>query len=142
VVVEFLSGNKAVLTIFWDGAEKEKVQLQTIETEAKMHQMMIQKGFTLKPSEEVDKIRNIGSEARQKDRHQRTKKQERRSERIKKDRARGEGVVIATSTDKDSTQLLNKGEEKSGKKQLREWTMQNWPMLEEKKDREMDGEEL
>ena len=56
VEVEFRAGSNAVLTIFHDGTEYEKVELTSLKTKDEMHRLMLDKGFVLKPSNEVEII--------------------------------------------------------------------------------------
>lgn len=55
--VEFKHGMDAVLTIFEDGAEREKVVLSDITTKEEMHRLMIEKGFRRKSEEEIARIK-------------------------------------------------------------------------------------
>lgn len=57
VEVEFKHGMDAVLTIFEDGAEREKVVLSDITTKEEMHRLMIEKGFRRKSEEEIARIK-------------------------------------------------------------------------------------
>ena len=67
VEIEFVSGQKAILTIFKDGIEQEQVALQSIATEAEMHQLMLDKGFVLRPPEELAVIQERTKAERQKE---------------------------------------------------------------------------
>jgi len=54
VKVVFIPGRNAVLTIFEDGQEQEKVVLSAIKTKDEMHKLMLDKGFERKTKEEID----------------------------------------------------------------------------------------
>jgi hypothetical protein len=60
VEIEFIRGRKAVLTIYHDGEEHEQVELQSIGTKKEIHQMMLDKGFTLKSEEEIAEMQARG----------------------------------------------------------------------------------
>jgi len=66
-----VTGRRATLTIYHDGVEHEKVDLEQFETESEMVQMMLEKGFVMKPDEEVSQIRKYGVEARKKEEDER-----------------------------------------------------------------------
>jgi Sep15/SelM redox domain len=55
VMIEYIHGRTAVMTIYEDDVEKEKVQLHNIQSRREMHELMRQKGFvqkaTTKPKE-------------------------------------------------------------------------------------------
>jgi len=53
-------GREAVLTIFQDGEEQEKIKLSEIETREEMHEMMKNKGFVLKSPEEREEAAKEG----------------------------------------------------------------------------------
>jgi hypothetical protein len=54
--VKFVPGRTAILTIYEDGQEKEKIVMHTLKDRAAMHALFREKGFQLKSQEEVDKI--------------------------------------------------------------------------------------
>jgi hypothetical protein len=54
VTVEYVHGRTAVMTIFLDGAEKEQVQLHTIQTKPEIHELMVKKGFVKKTTKKPD----------------------------------------------------------------------------------------
>ena len=56
VELEFRAGSNAVLTIYHDGMEFEKVELTSLKTKEDMHRLMLDKGFALKPPNEVEAI--------------------------------------------------------------------------------------
>jgi hypothetical protein len=60
VEIEFIRGRKAVLTIYHDGEEHEQVELQSLGTKKEMHQMMLDKGFTLKAEEQIAEMQSRG----------------------------------------------------------------------------------
>mmetsp|Transcript_4781 Transcript_4781/g.11412 ORF Transcript_4781/g.11412 Transcript_4781/m.11412 type:complete len:91 (-) Transcript_4781:193-465(-) len=64
------------MTIFHDGEEFEKVDLESIETEAEMIQMMVDKNFRWKSPELVQMIRQIGREEKQKEEEERNERME------------------------------------------------------------------
>jgi len=47
VEIVFIHGRQAVLTIFEDGAEKEKITLSDYKTQEEMHNLFAAKGFLL-----------------------------------------------------------------------------------------------
>jgi len=53
VEVNFIAGRKAVLTIFKDGKEQEKVTLSDYNDKDKLHQLFAQKGFQKYTGEEM-----------------------------------------------------------------------------------------
>lgn len=69
-------GKRATLTIYHDGEEHEKVDLQGIETEAEMNQMMIDKNFRWKPQDQVEQIRKIGKETKEREESERNERME------------------------------------------------------------------
>lgn len=71
VEIEYQTGMRATLTIYHDGEEHEKVDIEGIETEAEMIQMMIDKEFRWKSPEQVATIRRIGAEAKEKEESER-----------------------------------------------------------------------
>lgn len=76
VEIEYQTGKRATLTIYHDGKENEKVDLQGIETEAEMIQMMIDKEFRLKTQEQVANIRQVGAEAKKREGEERNDRME------------------------------------------------------------------
>ena len=143
--VEYQTGKRATLKIFHDGEEREKMDLQGIETEAEMIQMMIDKGFRMKPEEEVARIRQAGGEAQKREaeeRNERMEEQRRRMESLMQNKARG-GDGAATDS----------GDVKDGKlneEAIRDLQMQQWKRAKERYAREqaakdqakVDGGEL
>lgn len=81
VVVEFIHGRHAYLTIYHDDVEVEKVDLHVIPTEDGMHEMMINKGFTLKTDEEIAAIKAEKQKLRDIEEDGRKKREERRQQR-------------------------------------------------------------
>jgi hypothetical protein len=57
VEVKYISGRKAVLTIFHDGEEQEKIELSTLKMREDMHAMFLEKGFVKKSEEEIERVR-------------------------------------------------------------------------------------
>lgn len=91
VEVQYETGKRATLTIYHDGEVLENVDLQSIETEAEMIQTMIDKGFRMKPEDQVVSIRHIGKEAQKREeneRNDRMEEQKRRMEEYMKNKAR------------------------------------------------------
>jgi hypothetical protein len=54
--VEFRHGMDAVLTVFENGAERERVVLSDLPSKEEMHELLIEKGFERKSEEEVSRI--------------------------------------------------------------------------------------
>jgi hypothetical protein len=84
VEVEFISGKNAILAIYNDGVEQEQVALQGIPTEKEMHQLMLDKGFILKPEEELNEVKERGEEERQKDEEKKGRIQRKQEEKQQK----------------------------------------------------------
>ncbi|KAL7536892.1 hypothetical protein ACHAXR_007462, partial [Thalassiosira sp. AJA248-18] len=59
VEVNFISGRKAVLTIFKDGKEQEKVTLSDYNDKGKLHELFAQKGFQKYSKEEMVERRKM-----------------------------------------------------------------------------------
>ena len=57
VEIKYIHGRKAVLTIFHDGEEHEKIELSGLHTRQEMHAMFLEKGFVKKSDEEIEAIR-------------------------------------------------------------------------------------
>jgi hypothetical protein len=57
VEIKYIHGRKAVLTIFHDGEEQEKIELSVLKKREEMHAMFLEKGFVLKSEEEIEAIR-------------------------------------------------------------------------------------
>lgn len=62
VDVEFIPGRKAVMTIYQDGAEKEKITLSDYNDKEKLHELFIEKGFEKYDEEELAEIRRMKQE--------------------------------------------------------------------------------
>ena len=59
VEVKFISGRAAVLTIFKDGMEHEKLTLSDYDDKDKLHELFSQKGFTKYTSSEMTERRKM-----------------------------------------------------------------------------------
>lgn len=57
--MNFISGRKAVLTIFNDGKELEKITLSDYNDKEKLHQLFAEKGFTKYSGEELTERRKM-----------------------------------------------------------------------------------
>jgi acyl-CoA reductase-like NAD-dependent aldehyde dehydrogenase len=57
VTVEYIHGRRAVLTIYEDEEEVEKITLSDYATKEEMHALFVEKGFTLKTPEEIEKVK-------------------------------------------------------------------------------------
>lgn len=53
VTVTYIHGRQAVMTVYDDGTEKEKITLSDLKTKNEMHAMMSEKGFVKKSEEEI-----------------------------------------------------------------------------------------
>jgi hypothetical protein len=53
VSVKYVHGRTAVMTIYVDNVEKEKIPLHTIKTKQAMHALMVEKGFVMKSNAEA-----------------------------------------------------------------------------------------
>jgi len=62
VEVEFIPGRKAVMTIYQDGVETEKVTLSDYNDEEKLHELFLGKGFEKFSEEELAEIRRLQQE--------------------------------------------------------------------------------
>jgi hypothetical protein len=56
ITVKFVHGKTAILTIYQDGQEQEKIVMHELKTRPAMHDMLRAKGFQRKPNQEVEKI--------------------------------------------------------------------------------------
>lgn len=87
VEVTYIHGRKAVMTVFEDGEEKEKITLSEIKTKPEMHTMMAEKGFEKKSEEEIAdakrKLEEAKAEEEEKRRKQREDRQKQAEERRK-----------------------------------------------------------
>lgn len=59
VTVRFVPGRTAIMTIYQDGKEKEKVVMHELKSKQDMHKMMNQKGFALKSNLSTEKVKKI-----------------------------------------------------------------------------------
>lgn len=57
--VKFVPGRKAVLTIYDDGVEREKITLSNYKTKPDMHKLMVEKGFERMSEEEIQEMRDL-----------------------------------------------------------------------------------
>jgi hypothetical protein len=64
VEVNFISGREAVLTIFQNGKELEKVTLSDYDDRNKLHQLFVEKGFAKFTNEEIARRREITEQQR------------------------------------------------------------------------------
>jgi len=62
VDVEFIPGRKAVMTIYQDGVENEKITLSDYNDKEKLHALFIEKGFQKYDEEELAEIRQMKQE--------------------------------------------------------------------------------
>ncbi|KAL7495198.1 hypothetical protein ACHAWT_003673, partial [Skeletonema menzelii] len=62
VDVEFIPGRKAVMTIYQDGVENEKITLSDYNDKEKLHALFIEKGFEKYDEEELAEIRKMKQE--------------------------------------------------------------------------------
>lgn len=99
VMVEYLAGKHATLTIYHDGEEHEKVDLEAFESEAEMVQMMLDKGFISKSEEEVRLIRKTGAESR-------VREQDERNERMEDAKRRMEAYRKMKAIEKEKAQAV------------------------------------
>jgi hypothetical protein len=139
VEIEFISGRNAILTIFADGQETERVELQDIATEQEMHQMMMEKGFVLKAPEEVERIKREGAAKKENDeqgRDQRMKRARKRMETRSKaandgpaDTSPGEAVKEAD----DLHSLPDDENTPEQKEKIRQWKEEQWKAAQAKK---------
>ena len=60
--VEFIPGRKAVMTIYQDGVENEKITLSDYNDKEKLHALFIEKGFEKYDEEELAEIRRMKQE--------------------------------------------------------------------------------
>ena len=65
VEVEFIPGRKAVMTIYQDGAEIEKITLSDYNDKEKLHELFIEKGFEKYNDEELAEIRRMKQEVKE-----------------------------------------------------------------------------
>ena len=62
VEVKFIPGRKAVMTIYNDGVEKEKVTLSDYNDKEKLHELFVEKGFEKYSEEEIAEQRRMKQE--------------------------------------------------------------------------------
>jgi hypothetical protein len=62
VDVTFIPGRKAVMTIYKDGMEKEKITLSDYNDKEKLHALFLEKGFEKYSEEEIAEIRRMKQE--------------------------------------------------------------------------------
>lgn len=62
VDVEFIPGRKAVMTIYQDGKEKEKITLSDYNDKEKLHALFVEKGFEKYNEEDLAEIRRMKQE--------------------------------------------------------------------------------
>lgn len=83
VSVEYVSGRKAVLTIFHDDEFQEEVLLSDYKTKEEMHALMVEKGFEKMSEEEIAAMREGKKEIEAEEQRQLEERNRERSERIK-----------------------------------------------------------
>ena len=83
VEVKYIHGKKAVLTVYEDGEEQEKITLSEYNTKEEMHQLMAEKGFEKSSEEEIKELMRKLEEERKRDiqlgAEKRKEKQEKRA---------------------------------------------------------------
>jgi Sep15/SelM redox domain len=97
VSVRFVHGQTAVMTIFDDGVEQEKVPLHTIKSKQTMHSLMKEKGFVLKSAEQLATI--LAEHKQQNDalvtaRQKQLEERQRRREELEKRRKDGSSFLF------------------------------------------------
>lgn len=103
VEVTYIHGRQAVMTVFDDGEETEKITLSEVKTKPEMHAMMVEKGFGKKSEEEIEEVKRklevAKVEEEQRRRTQREERQKqaevRRKEKEEKKKAEEEGQKSA-----------------------------------------------
>jgi Sep15/SelM redox domain len=81
VEVEFVGGRSAVLTIYDDGEEREKIELTTLGTQQEMKELMLDKGFVLKSPQELARIKMLGATNKKRDEIRKAKEEKDTNER-------------------------------------------------------------
>jgi ribosome biogenesis protein Nip4 len=135
VRVIFISGRKAVLTIYHDDKEVEQIELQTLETTHAMHELMIDRGFTKRSENELELLRQRRLQDEEKD----AQKMEDRMERRKLQReelglrrqAEKEGL------DKDSPEFIKLMQEKEKQRKELFETVQSYRNAEELRNEQL-----
>jgi hypothetical protein len=64
VEIEYIRGEDAVLTIFHDQEEKERVNLHQYNSKAELHQLFQEKGFFRRTDEEIARIKEFQTKHR------------------------------------------------------------------------------
>ena len=93
VSVKYVHGRTAVMTVYVDGVEKERVPLHTIKNKQAMHSLMVEKGFVLKTNsaEETEhKQKDTGLKAPPAGQNQMDERQKKREEL--EDRRKNDGL--------------------------------------------------
>ena len=96
------------MTIYHDGEEHEQVELQTIPTADEMHALMVEKGFQMKPEEEVTEIKKKAEEQMEQELEARRQREERARQRVEERRkAKEEGGGVDDQKEKMREQARN-----------------------------------
>jgi hypothetical protein len=93
--------------IYHDGEEHERVDLESIGTEAEMIQMMVDKEFRWKPQEQVAMIRQSGAEAKKTE-------EEGRNERMEEAKRKMEAYMKKRDREKLAREQAEKTKENEG----------------------------
>ena len=117
VEVEFIPGRKAVMTIYQDGAEIEKITLSDYNDKEKLHELFIEKGFEKYNEEELAEIRKMKQEVEEANEKEATKRLRGNINQLTKPMTGGK---ISTKMLKDYLSVagnLNKAQQKAAVKE-------------------------
>jgi hypothetical protein len=113
IEIKYIHGRKAILTIFHDGEEQEKIELSQLKQREDMHAMFLEKGFVLKPAEEIEAIRQQREKDTQEEKDQKEiKKLEKDATKFEKKTAR-EIQELQAERDRTSDQAKKRNLEKA-----------------------------
>jgi hypothetical protein len=112
VTIEYIPGRTAILTVFHDQEQVEKVQLSSLKSQQDMHDMMKEKGFTLKSPEEIAKLKVELEEAERTRKEEQQLKRDRRLKERREEKERLGQTSNADATDAKRMEQLKKRQEK------------------------------
>jgi len=90
VEVTFIQHRQAIMTVFEDGEEKEKITLSDVKTKPEMHAMMLEKGFEKKSEEEIEDLKKQKEEEKVKEEEERRRAREERQKKAEERRKQRE----------------------------------------------------
>lgn len=109
VEVQYIHGRKAVMTVFEDGEEKEKITLSDMKTKPEMHTMMIEKGFVKKSEEEIAEMKKKIEEAKTEEEERRRKMREERQKKAEERRKQKEEDAAKKEAEDEAAKVETAG---------------------------------